>query len=139
MDGEYDKNYNAVNVTIKLLDYQLEHYENIKNSIVKHSRAIDASDTGTGKTYVSVKLCLELKLIPWVICPKSVVFSWARIMKQAGIKKFYIITYDQLILSTDLVVKNETDNTYDWAFESNIKFSGNSKKKYLLIYDEVHK
>ena len=128
-----------MNNTINLLEHQLKHYDNIKNSIIKHSRAIDASDTGTGKTYVSIKLCIELSLIPWVICPKSVVSSWSRVIKQAGIKKFYIITYDQLILSTDLVVKNPKTDDYDWVFESDAKFSGNSKSKYLFIYDEAHK
>jgi superfamily II DNA or RNA helicase len=139
MEKEDIKRNYKTNNTIALLEHQLDHYENIKNSIVKHSRGIDASDTGTGKTYVSVKLCLELGLIPWVICPKSVVSSWTRVIKQAGIKKFYVITYDQLILSTDLIVKNESIDTYDWAFETDNKFSGNSKTKYLFIYDEAHK
>lgn len=129
---------NKINRTINLLEHQINHYASIKNSIIKHSRAIDASDTGTGKTYVSVKVCLELKLIPWVICPKSVVSSWLRVIKQARIKKFYIITYDQLILSKDLINKNESGE-YDWNFETDEKFSGNSKKKYLFIYDEAHK
>ena len=39
---------------INLLNYQVKHYSNIKNAIIKYSRAIDASDTGTGKTYLSV-------------------------------------------------------------------------------------
>jgi superfamily II DNA or RNA helicase len=125
--------------SINLLDYQIKHYENIKKSIEKNSRAIDASDTGTGKTFVSVKLCEELKLIPWVICPKSVVSSWNKIISQSTIKKFYIITYDQLALSSDLVNKNVQSDEYNWNFESDIKFKGNNKKKYLFVFDEAHK
>ena len=126
-----------MNNKIELLDHQKIHYENIKKSIEKYSRAIDASDTGTGKTYVSAKLCVDLKLIPWIVCPKSVVSSWLKVIKEAGIKKFYIITYDQLMLCNDLIINNSEN--YDWAFESDNKFKGNEKSKYLFIYDEAHK
>ena len=93
---------NNANNQVNLLEHQIEHFGNIKNSLIKYSRAIDASDTGTGKTYVSIKLCVDLKLIPWVICPKSVVSSWIRIIKEFGIKKFNVINYEQLILSSNL-------------------------------------
>ena len=122
---------------INLLNYQVKHYSNIKNAIIKYSRAIDASDTGTGKTYISVKLCKDLNLIPYVICPKSVISSWNRIIEQGGIKKYYVINYEQLNFSTHLI-KSDTDK-YDWNFESNDKFMGNNIKKYLFIYDEAHK
>ena len=70
-----------------LLEHQKIHYSNIKKSIMKHSRAIDASDTGTGKTFVAIKICKDLDLIPWVVCPKSVISSWNNVIKQAKIKK----------------------------------------------------
>jgi superfamily II DNA or RNA helicase len=132
---------NAILNHINLLEYQTIHYSNIKKSIINHSRALDASDTGTGKTFVSVKLCNELGLIPWVICPKSVVSSWHRVIKQGGIKKFYIITYEQLMLSTNLIEKTSLNdsNEYDWKFESNSIFKDKQKEKYLFIYDEAHK
>jgi superfamily II DNA or RNA helicase len=129
------------NKDIKLLDHQKTHYTLISNSLIKHSRALDSSDTGTGKTYVSVKLCKDLGLIPWVICPKSVVSSWNNVIKKSGIKKFYIITYEQLMLSTDLIEKKTTLNTdeYDWKFESNDIFKGKNKEKFLFVFDEAHK
>lgn len=129
------------NKDIKLLDHQKTHYTLISNSLVKHSRALDASDTGTGKTFVSVKLCKNLDLIPWVICPKSVVASWNNVIKKSGIKKFYIITYEQLMLSSDLIEKKTvlSSDEYDWKFESNSIFKDKNKEKYLFIYDEAHK
>ena len=63
---------------MKLLDYQIEHAEKIKSAILKHSRAIDASETGTGKTYVSIFVCNKLNLTPFVICPKSVKNTWTK-------------------------------------------------------------
>lgn len=133
--------YTNENKDIKLLDHQKTHYTLISNSLIKHSRALDASDTGTGKTFVSVKLCKDLGLIPWVICPKSVVASWNNVIKKSGIKKFYIITYEQLALSTDLIEKKTVlgSDEYDWKFESNSIFKDKNKEKYLFIYDEAHK
>jgi len=121
-----------------LLDYQFEHYNKILTSIKKHSRALDASDTGTGKTYVTVRICKELKLIPFVICPKSVVTSWIKVLKSFGFESnnYFVITYDQLAIS-DLV--SEKDSEYTWNFESDKNFSGENKKRFLFIYDEAHK
>lgn len=129
------------NKDIKLLDHQKNHYTLISNSLIKHSRTIDASDTGTGKTFVSVKLCKDLCLMPWVICPKSVVSSWNNVIIKSGIKKFYIITYEKLMLSTDLIEKKTILNAdeYDWKFESNDIFKGKKKEKILFIFDEAHK
>ncbi len=122
----------------KLLDHQKSHYKNILASIKKYSRALDASDTGTGKTYVAVKVCKELGLIPFVICPKSVVPSWNKILKSFGYKtnEYYLITYDQLVISN--FISNDSKE-YSWNFESDIKFKSNEKKKYLFVYDEAHK
>jgi superfamily II DNA or RNA helicase len=121
-----------------LLDHQQTHYNNILTSIQKHSRSLDASDTGTGKTYTSVRICKDLKLIPFIICPKSVVTSWNKVLKIFGfnLKEYFIITYDQLALSN--LVTN-TLGEYTWNFETDAKFKGDNKKKYLFVYDEAHK
>ncbi len=122
----------------KLLDHQKSHYKNILASVKKHSRALDASDTGTGKTYVASKVCKDLDLTPFVICPKSVVPSWNKILKSFGYKQanFIVITYDQLAIST-FVTNNSGE--YTWNFESDDNFKGNEKKKYLFVFDEAHK
>lgn len=122
----------------KLLDHQKSHFKNILASIKKYSRALDASDTGTGKTYVAVKVCKELGLIPFVICPKSVIPSWNKILKSFGYKtnEYYLITYDQLVIS-NFITNNSGE--YSWNFESDNKFKLNEKKKYLFVYDEAHK
>ncbi len=132
----------VLNNKLKLLPHQMCHYFNIKKSIIKHSRCLDASDTGTGKTFVSIKLCEELDLIPFVICPKSVVSSWNDIIKQSNVKKFSIITYEQLILSTTNLIEKKTileTDEYEWKFESNDIFKNKQIKNYLFIYDEAHK
>ncbi len=38
----------------KLLPYQIQHVNNLHNTLILHKRALDASDTGTGKTYTTI-------------------------------------------------------------------------------------
>ena len=123
----------------KSLSYQIQHIENIAKSILKHGRAIDASDTGTGKTYTTVKVALKLKLIPWIICPKSVTQSWIKVLTLHDIKKheYHIITYEQLSISKYFI--NKDDEKYTWNMDTVTELDGDNKKKYLFIYDEAHK
>jgi hypothetical protein len=102
----------------KLLPYQIDHVNNLTTIIDTNDRAIDISDTGTGKTYTSIAICKILNLIPFIICPKSVVSNWIDILKNFDYVEstFELTTYEQIL-------KKEID------FEIS----------YLFIFDEVHK
>ena len=65
----------------KLLDYQKQHVESIINSLITYNRAVDASDTGTGKTFTSVSACKIIGWKPFIICPKSVITPWVEVLK----------------------------------------------------------
>ena len=92
----------------KLLPYQKDHVLSLSNSIKKHSRALDASDTGTGKTYTSIALCTKLKLRPFIICPKSVISSWINILTSFNYKKneYDLKTYEQIVNHKFIKKKN---------------------------------
>lgn len=64
----------------KLLEYQKSHVESIINSLVIYNRALDASDTGTGKTFTSVCACKIIGWKPLIICPKSVISAWLKVL-----------------------------------------------------------
>ena len=64
----------------KLLEYQKTHVESIINSLVVYNRALDASDTGTGKTFTSVCACKIIGWKPFIICPKSVISAWLKVL-----------------------------------------------------------
>ena len=53
----------------KLLTYQVQHTENLVRIIKDNNACLDASDTGTGKTYCAIAACNILKLTPIIICP----------------------------------------------------------------------
>ena len=124
---------------MKLLDYQTEHAEKIKSAIQKHSRAIDASETGTGKTYVSIFVCKKLGLTPFVICPKSVKNTWTTLLAEAGYKEneYCVSNYESIRTRKNLIVYDEEKKEYFWNFEANKEFK--EIKNFLFIYDEAHR
>ena len=110
----------------KLLDYQITHCNNLISAFNNTNITIDASDTGTGKTYCSLALCKHYDLKPIIVCPKSVINNWKTVTKFFDIIPETIINYEQLIRS-----KNNysffSDNK--WILQNN----------HILILDEVHK
>ena len=80
----------------KLLDYQVTHVETLKQVITARRRALDASDTGTGKTYTAVALCLELGLKPLIVCPVAVIHSWRTVLEYFEAPYYGITNYESM-------------------------------------------
>ncbi len=132
----------------KLLKYQIDHTRNLINIIKKNKTGLDASDTGTGKTYCSIALCKQLKLKPFIICPKSVINAWKKVCKVFDVKPFTIVNYETIKNGKYYDTKNnrtkcpyleviekekESKNEFIW------QFSEEEKKDIIFIFDEVHK
>ena len=81
----------------ELLVYQKPHVEKLLKALNKYNVAIDASDTGTGKTYCALACAQRLGLKPLIICPKAVLTSWKRAAKALNIEIEFITNYDQII------------------------------------------
>lgn len=135
-----------------LLEYQIPHCDNLAYSIKTYGRVLDASDTGTGKTYSSIAVAKQLGLKPFVICPKSVIPTWFEVMKKHfkvdnyGVSNYELIQnckyYPTESLSTrvkcdfikrfDTGKKDKNDKpifSYEWTIPNDM----------LLIFDEAHK
>lgn len=67
-----------------LLDYQRPAVAALVRSLRQYGAALDASDTGTGKTYTSLAAFRELGITPTVVCPKAVIPSWIRAARHLG-------------------------------------------------------
>lgn len=113
-----------------LLPYQIEHTKKLIASIKKNNGALDASDTGTGKTYCALTVAKELNLFPIIITPKSVIFIWKKIAKIFDID-CYVNNYEQYRIGKTpyLSINNEQKNSFLW----------NIPKNAILIFDEVHR
>lgn len=130
----------------KLLEYQVPHTENLIRVISKNNCALDASDTGVGKTYSSIALCHVMSLRPVIICPKSVISVWKKVCKHFDVVPFFIVNYETFRLGKYY----EEDNRKICPF-INITEKGTTEKdkkthiefklpnNVIMIFDEVHR
>ncbi len=105
----------------KLLQYQKEHVESIIGSLVGYNRALDTSDTGTGKTFTSVCACKTIGWKPLIICPKSVVEAWLKVLEIFSCDFYGIVNYESF----------QNCNYYD--------SDGNKVKAKFLVREQVNK
>ena len=111
-----------------LYDYQIPHAKQIIHSLQKNNAGLDASDTGTGKTYVTCAIAKELGLFPIVVTPKSVIPTWKKCAKLFAIDIF-VSNYEQYRLGkTEYLSKNEKG-----------EFKWNVPDNAIVIFDEVHR
>jgi superfamily II DNA or RNA helicase len=83
-------------ITKKLLSFQVAHVYQLQECLNLRNKVIDASDTGTGKTYCAIATCALLKLTPFIICPKSVIANWSNVCNEFGVKYLGISNYEML-------------------------------------------
>lgn len=114
-----------------LLKYQIPHVAQITAALRRYGSALDASDTGTGKTYSALAVARETGLIPAIVCPKSVIPAWERVAKTFGIQPYFVMNWEGCKSKkfTHGVLDFRTDD-YFWKL---------GKTKILLIFDEAHK
>jgi superfamily II DNA/RNA helicase len=80
----------------KLLEFQKPHVESLVASLMLNSRVLDASDTGTGKTFCILVACIIGDFIPFVICPKSVISNWYDVAEKVGCELYGVSNYELL-------------------------------------------
>jgi superfamily II DNA or RNA helicase len=118
-----------------LKPFQIPIAERLAYIIKTKSSALDASDTGTGKTFIAVAVARELGLKIGVVCPLAVKESWKRVITQHfGLKYAFVSNYESLrsgkypeIVDT---VSGATRYKFDWKC---------NPKTTLLVFDESHK
>ncbi len=114
-----------------LFDYQIPHAEAGVSILEKNRYALDMSDPGTGKTYTAVAICRELRLTPAIVCPKSVVPAWERVLKSFGIRPYFLTNWEGAKTTS---FKHGSFNMRTGVYTWNL-----GRTKILLILDEVHK
>ena len=83
-------------ITKKLLSFQVAHVYQLMEVLNIKNRVIDASDTGTGKTYCAIATCALLKLTPFIICPKSVISNWVNVCREFEVPYLGVSNYEML-------------------------------------------
>jgi hypothetical protein len=135
----------------KLLEYQQEHTNNITRILNNNNACLDASDTGTGKTYSAIAACFILKLRPIIICPKSVISTWKNVSEYFNIDNPIIVNYETIkrgkiynknfdkIKADFIQIYRNNKNTIDkisFDFDTSKQIKD---KNIIFIFDEVHR
>jgi superfamily II DNA or RNA helicase len=112
-----------------LLPYQISSAEGLTASLRAFRGGVDASDVGTGKTYVALAAFRELGISPVVVAPLAVLPSWERAAKHLGVE-VTVINWERV----------RTGNTrlgrWDGADKKTFVWSADVKG---LIFDEAHR
>lgn len=131
----------------KLLGYQHSHVIRLITILLRHRIALDASDTGVGKTYMAASVCLEMGKRPIVLCPKSLIYTWREVFGYMGVKVYDIVNYETAKSGKtyrdrnctlrraspylELVDDDEVDEPYRYRWMPD--------DDAIVIFDEVHR
>src|SRR5262245_32518033 len=113
--------------------FQFPSIRRLALAVDRHSGALDASDTGTGKTAVACAVALLLGRALFVCCPKNVIPPWERMAARFGVT-LVIINYEML----------RTGRTPfgGWGESRRAKtfmFADLNEARTLFVFDECHR
>jgi Superfamily II DNA/RNA helicases, SNF2 family len=124
---------------MKLFKHQIDNARRLANAIMDEKFAMDASQTGTGKSLTALQVAKELGRPVFIIAPKSTHAQWISVAK-AFFKSAFDDMFTGVVNAEALRSKacgeiTETDRYTKqviWRINSPIKSS-------LLVWDEFHK
>lgn len=134
---------------MSLLEYQKAHVEQLEAALGQKCRcAIDASDTGTGKTYAAAGLAKRMGYRVAVVCPKAVLITWERVLQAFDIDVLGIANYElfkggkwytnvvgDVKETCEYMQRNKSKSK---SGKPDIEWTG-LEDNMLFIFDEVHR
>ena len=138
-----DDNFELVPLPVKntegLRPWQVNAVGIIKAALEQWGCAYDGSDLGVGKTYTACGVARDLDYNICVVCPKAVMVSWKRVIKD------HFKMSDKLvgIINYELLIRGKKDSEIA-SFVKDRKtqrevFTWNLPKKTLIVWDEAQK
>lgn len=134
------------NISSKLLSFQINHTLQLYESLKKEKCILDASDTGTGKTYCAIALCKMINKSPLIICPKSVIQTWIDVCKIFDVEIFAIANYEMfkngkcfIIDKMDSLKPITCDFLNNKGKGKTSEYEFNLPSNIVIIFDEAHR
>lgn len=130
------KQYTVKNTT-GLREFQIPNVAKLCAAILQNKAALDGSDTGAGKTYTAVGVARELGMEIAVVCPKAVISSWNKVIKDHfKMKPVFILNYESVKTGKykDIGVWKKVSRTSNREV-----FTWSIPKNTLLVFDESHR
>jgi len=97
--------------------------------LAEGTSTIDTSSVGTGKTVVAAAIAETLECPVAVICPKAVIPTWERELKEFGVKPIFVLNYEKI----------RTGGTPHMNKRGKMIMAWNLPKNTLVFVDEIHK
>ena len=114
---------------INLFDWQTPAVAQQDAALLKYGSALNAGETGTGKTYMALDTCRRFGWRPAVLCPKVAIAGWTRSCKAMGVEPYFIDTYEKAVRGGTDWITRVGKKAYRWHLPDDT----------LTIFDEVHK
>ena len=100
----------------KLFEWQRPSCQRVIAAL-RAGNALDASQTGAGKTFVALAAAAELGLTPYVVAPLAVLPSWQRAAQFMGVRLGAVINYDKARAGAAVFIsKNKAAGNNDTMF-----------------------
>jgi len=120
-----------------LREFQVPNVSRLCAAILKNKAALDGSDTGAGKTYTAVGVARELEMNIAVVCPKAVISSWNKVIKDHfKMKPVFVLNYESVKTGKykEIGVWKKISRTSNREY-----FQWNIPKNTLVVFDESHR
>lgn len=79
-----------------LYPVQETHAKRLRKGLLKYRAAIDASQTGCGKTVCAAEISKRLGVPTLVVCPKSIIPVWERELNDRHVNTLDVLNYEKL-------------------------------------------
>jgi len=132
----------------KILKYQKNHILRLIRILVQKSIALDGSDTGVGKTYIAIAICVEMGRRPIIVCPKTLIYNWISVCEFFGVKPYDVVNYETIRNGKSYADSNFTSrvtspfisvNEHDPENKTQDMFEWSLPDDAMLIFDEAHR
>ncbi|MCK9281501.1 MAG: DEAD/DEAH box helicase family protein [Melioribacteraceae bacterium] len=135
--------------TSGLLNFQIDHTKILISDMIESGNALDASDTGAGKTYTALAIARYFNLPAMILVPKTAIPKWKKVAKIFGVKVF-VSNYEQFkngntpfcqpfTIQKIKKKKNPDGLTYDEIPYEEVNFKWEFEKERIIIFDEAHR
>lgn len=125
--------------------YQLPSIKRLALAIAAHGSALDASDTGVGKTSVACAVAKILNRTLFVVCPKAVLAPWKRMAELFNVEYLDVVNYEILRRGSTRYAAAQVEHYSDRAGKPRKRrlFRWNKTtvdpEATLIVFDDCHK
>lgn len=116
-------------MSASLLPWQISPVETLKRTLSSGRSVLDASDTGTGKTFVALFAAKEAGKRVAVLCPKSVIPAWGEAAAAVGVETLFVRNVESIKADKPERFLRKFGKQWQWKLPSDVE----------LIVDEVHR